>query len=224
MQPAQPRHPLSSRLYRSLATILIFGMALLVGGCANAPRFNTLNATNAPVQLTRVYIYSFLDVRESLIGKNMLRELEIQLGERFERNDVKVEQLWFLRSPLSRETSLNEEATRSTSIYVRSSTIRVPVAETIRSNVSAELAFSPRYRLTVFPAQSNASGAGTGYKIYWDLFDVTSNKLVWRTDSDVRNLNLLKVDEMPTERAKAIVDGIFHEFAKSGVKCKGDCF
>jgi hypothetical protein len=226
MESALPRHPHNhhgSCIRRGFAATLVMGAALLLGGCANAPRFNTVNASNAPIQLTSVYIYSFLDVRESLIGKNMLQELETQLGERFERNGVKVEQLWFSRSPLRREVSLNEEPARSGSIYTSSSTMRVPVAETIRSNASAEVAFSPRYRLTVFPALSRATGAGTGYKIYWDLFDVTTNKLVWRSDSDVHNLNMWKSDEMPKERAKAIVDGIFKEFAKSGLKCRADC-
>lgn len=223
MQPALPRKSRSSSTCRWFAIALMLGATFWLGGCANAPRFNTVNVANAPIQLTSVYIYSFLDVRESLIGRNMLRELEEQLGERFERNGVKVAQLWFSRSQLSREISLNEEPTRSTSIYGRSSSIRVPVAETIRSNASAEVVFSPRYRLTVFPAQSRATGTGTGYKIYWDLFDVTSNQLVWRSDSDVYNMNMLAADEVPKERAKAIVDGIFSEFAKSGFKCKSDC-
>lgn len=220
---SHPHHSRGARTRRGFTAALALGAALWLGGCANAPRFNTVNAANASIQLTSVYVYSFLDVRESLIGKNMLHELETQLGERFERNGVKAEQLWFSRSPLRREISLNEEPARSSSIYASSSTIRVPVAETIRSNAAAEVAFAPRYRLTVFPAQSRTTGGGAGYKIYWDLFDVTTNKLVWRSDSDVYNMNMWKADEMPKERAKAIVDGIFQEFAKSGLKCKADC-
>lgn len=201
----------------------LLGLALLLSGCVNTPRFNTVKSVSEPLQLTRLYVYVFLDIREELIGRQTLQALERQLAARFEANGVASAQLWFKQSPVGREVALGEQPGRG-SLYGSSSTVRVPVATVIRGNAQAEVDFAPRYRLTAFPAQTSGLGSGVGYTIYWDLVDTQSNRLVWRTDSSVSNTNWWKNDEWPEERAKAMVDGLFAEFARSGINCRASCF
>lgn len=186
--------------------------------CANAPTHHTVKPMEGDIRIERLYVYSFLDVREDLIGKKMLVELEAQLSERLEASGIKVRQLWFNRSSTRMQYSLNETPSQAASIYSQASSVRVPVGETIRDNAENETAFAPRYRLVAFPAQSRATGTGTGYTVHWDLIDVATGKLAWRSDSRVYNMNWWSSDELPKERAKVLVDGLLAEFQKTGVK------
>jgi hypothetical protein len=197
---------------------LVLGLlcALLIAGCANKPTFTSMPVLDVGVKLDKLYIYSFLDVRESSLGKKMLAQLESQLSEALKKERVDVRQLWYGRSKTAAEYALTEAPQFST-YGTSNSSVRVPVRETLVANRDEEAQFGAQHRLIVFPSQTRSTGTGAAYSIRWDIVDVTTGKVLWSTTSTTHNVNWASNDELPVERAKAIVEGIVVEMRRAGL-------
>ena len=188
--------------------ILVLGLS----GCATTsfrkppPPYSGANA------FQKVYVYSFVDIREKEIGPNFMLELERQFGDALTENGVANEQLWFMKSPSAAEYSLQQ-----TSTGFRQGTTRVPVIEVIAANQKAESAFGPSHRMIIFPASVTTMDGGPSYDFRWDIIDVKSGHMDWTATSSTSVTNWAKVDEDPVGRARLMVKGIVDEMKKAGV-------
>ena len=179
---------------------------LLLTGCAISPDFTGTTQPITSVQLDKLYIYSFLDVRANELGSTMMTEIERQLGEGLKVHGVESQQHWFERDPIASEFARSSYSSE-----------RVPVHEVIHNNAQQERAFGARYRLIAFPANTLAAGAWRHYDFNWVLEDSGTGQLVWSTTSRSKHMNWVKNDEDSAERAKVLVDAVLEEMASSGL-------
>lgn len=184
----------------------IAGVALLLMGCAITPDFTGTTQPTTTVQLDKLYIYSFLDVRANELGPTLMTEIERQLGDGLKAHGVESQQHWFERDPIAAEFARTSYASE-----------RVPVREVIYYNQRQERAFGARYRLIAFPANTLAAGAWRHYDFNWALEDSNTQQVIWSTTSRSKHLNWVKNDEDSAERAKVLVDALLQEMESSGL-------
>ena len=175
----------------------------LLAACAIKPSVQVSNASKSNRQLDKLYIYSFLDVRQSNLGDNYLTMFEMLLAEELSKRNVNSKQLWFNRSQTARHTAMIDTVTLANP-YQRSSTTQVPVRRTIVENLADETSFGARYRMTLFPK----SISNNAYAVHIDIEDVATGKLVWYATMNGRNLNWVMADEVPEQRARLTVQSI----------------
>lgn len=162
-------------------------------------------ANGLSIRGSKVYAYSFLDLRDAELGADMLSQIDAQLTQSLASANVAMKVLRFKDSEPGR------------SFATTSGGMSVPVRQTIDSNLSEEKAQGTDYRLVVFPSKITLSGAWKFYDIRWDLIDVRTGRAVWSSASQGKHLTMWKNDEDPEARAKVIVDGVVAEFKKSGL-------
>ncbi len=183
---------------------LLIGAVIAMAGCATNQFSGTRNVSpGASLSGARLQIYSFLDIRDVEFGPNMLAEVDRQLATALESASVTVQNLRFKSSDPGKYFSSTNSG------------MRIPVRETIESNLAAETSFSATHRLIVFPSKMTLSGLWKFYDVTWELYESKSGKLVWATTSHGKHMNAWKNDEDPEVRAKTIVDGILNEFRSS---------
>lgn len=190
-------------IYRRL---VIVALAAILVGCATN-EFKTISSTtNGPsIRGSKVYAYSFLDLRDSELGSTMLSQIDSQLAQSLASASVSLKVLRFKDSDIGRSYATTNGG------------MSIPVRQTIESNLSDEKAYGTEYRLVVFPSKITLSGAWKFYDIRWDLIDVKTGNRVWGSSSQGKHLTMWKNDEDPEGRAKVIVDGVIAEFKKSGL-------
>lgn len=175
----------------------------LLAACAIKPSVQVSNASQSNLQLDKLYIYSFLDVRQTNLGDNYLTMFEMLLAEELTKRNVNSKQLWFNRSQTARHTAMIDTVTLANP-YQRNSTTQVPVRRTIAENLADETSFGARYRMTLFPK----SISNNAYAVHIDIEDVATGKLVWYATMSGRNLNWVMADEVPEQRARLTVQSI----------------
>jgi hypothetical protein len=161
-----------------------------------------------------VYVYSFLDIREQLLGHDCLVRLNADLVDALKAlgADSKV------RSHKDVVGAPSYVATISAG-YRGGSSSRgtVPIVETIFANATDERATQARYRLIVLPSTFSTRGAWQFWTIRWTLVDVGSGRIIWSTTTEGRRLIWINVEEGGEVRAKGIVDKFAAEFHNSGI-------
>lgn len=190
-------------------------LILCLSGCATTSFRKPPSPYSGANAFEKVYVYSFVDIREKEIGANFMVELERTFGDALTKHGVTIEQLWFMKSPYASEYSLQQ-----TSTGFQKGTTRVPVVEVITANQKAESAFGPSHRMIIFPASFTAIDGGPAYDFRWDIYDVKSGNLDWTATSTTSVTNWAKADENPVERAQMMVKGIIDEMKKAGVLSK----
>jgi len=197
-------------LPRGLAAALL--AAALLTACAHAPRIQTTlrTADTASIRLDRVYVYSFLDVRDHELGQDFISQFDRQLREALQRDGVTSEVLWFKESPVAATYSLAPTGTRN------SSTTHIPIAEVIAANRKAESMFHPTHLLIVFPAQI-MTGNGISLTVRWDLVDKRLGKVVWQAKSTGYHIVFSNRNEMAEERARLLVGAFDKELHQDGL-------
>jgi hypothetical protein len=183
--------------------LFIAATASAMAGCATNS-FTSVSPAPAGLSLrnTKVYAYSFLDLRDPEFGPSMLDELDRQLTAAFEASAVTLKVLRFRDSEIGRSYALTNGG------------MAVPIRQTIESNAYREKALGNDYRIVIFPRRIAPAGAWKNYEIRWDLIDVRTDRVVWSSISEGRHLTLWKADEEPHERAKVIVDSVIKEMKK----------
>jgi hypothetical protein len=203
----------STRVTRTLESLFLATSIAVLAGCAMSPRFEAETpAYTSQKEVKSIYIYSFMDVRETEFGPQYLKEVEQQLGPALEKHGIRSQQLWFKRSPVAKEYSMADTPTAP----LRSSK-RVPIAEVIRENIPNEKAFGGTHALILFPSSVRATGSGALLTVRWDLYDGETHNLEWSTLSDSNHYNWIKNDEAPKERAALFVEGALQQMKKSGI-------
>ncbi len=201
----------SARLGRSAAAVLAaFFCASLLGllaGCTSA-RFSS-QPPLAPLQLDRVYVYSFLGYRQASLGAGFIGELHTQLNAAMIQHGVEVKQVWPGASESPATTSLRKQ-------QAPEGVVDIPVDRVLRENRADEQAFAPSYRLMVYP-NALSGNVGQNFSVIWDVVDARTGTRVWSTTSSVRTPNLLGTTEGSPERARVVIDGLIAEMTKSGL-------
>ena len=175
----------------------------ILAACATKPSVQVSNASQSDLRLEKLYIYSFLDVRQNALGNNYLTMFEMLLAEELAKRNVNSKQLWFNRSQTARHTAMVDTVTFA-SPYQRNSTTQVPVKRTIAENQAEESSFGARYRMTLFPKNI----ANNTYAIHIDIEDAITGKLVWYATMNGHNFNWVIADEVPEQRARLSVESI----------------
>ncbi len=187
-------------LQRVLCLVFLISMS----GCAtNSFSKTQLHIENTSLKETKLYIYSFLDVREEILGTKMLDELDRQLLTALKDAGVTVDLLRYKDSEAG--------------AYFAStiSAVPNPVRETVTRNWNNERKTGAQYRLTVEPFSVVRSGSWRHYEIRWSVMNATTGELIWSSQSSGKHINAVHHDEDPELRAKTIVDGVIQEMRAS---------
>lgn len=193
-------------MIRTARRTLLAAALLALAACAS----NTIVSTT-PIEAgtslkgSKVFIYSFLDLRETEFGPNMLGEVDKQLAAELGKSKVSTQVLRFKNSEPGRYFVLSNAG------------MTVPVKQVIDANAAAEAEAGTQYRLIIFPSNMRLQGAWKFYDIRWEVSEVKTGKRVWSTVSQGKHLTMWKADEDPAERAKTMVDAVVAEMRKGGV-------
>jgi hypothetical protein len=173
-------------------------MLLTMGGCATSVRFMKTTQLDAPITLSRLYVYSFLDLRTPELGPNLINELTLQLPARLAERGVATEQRWFRDDPLA-------------ATFARLGSSEIPIRRVIERNAADEQRFGSAYRLIAFPLRVNIL-SGLTYEFTWTLEDTQTNRILWSTTS-----HTAQEDGTSAENAKTLLDGLIAEMDRSGL-------
>ena len=186
--------------------VVALGLSAALAGCATH-QFTTTGpaAAGFSIRNTKVFAYSFLDLRDAEFGASMLAEVDKQLTQALAKSGVTVKVLRFKDSDVGHSFSAT------------SGGMTVPVRQTIESNAKEEQALRADYRLIIFPSKMTLSGAWKFYDIRWELIEVRTGTRVWSSVSQGKHLTMWKNDEDPEGRAKTIVEGAIGEMKKVGL-------
>ena len=189
-----------------LKHLLAAAWVVVLSACAANEFVQTkTHVDSLSIRNSKLFIYSFLDVRTGELGPSLLDEFDRQLTQQLSKSGVTVAILRFKDSEPGKQYSFT------------SSGMQIPVRDTIVQNASNERAMGSDFRLIIFPSQMTVSGAWRFYNVRWDLVETRTGKLVWSTSSRGKHMNAWKNDEDPETRAKTIVDGIVEEMRKSNL-------
>lgn len=194
----------------AVRALLQLAAVSVLAACATKPSIDVSNASASDFKLQQVYIYSFLDVRESNLGRNYLAQFERILDDELQKRQVRSKQLWFKKSGTALHTAMIDKAT-FTSLYVRQSTTEVPVKRTIAENMADEASFGANYRLILFP--KNISN--NTYEVHLDIEDTATGRLLWYATMKGGNFNWVIQDEVPEQRARLAVQSLIEALDKS---------
>lgn len=205
---AMPKRLLSwTSALRTVVACLLFA---IFAGCATS--FSTPKPFLGASPPSAVYIYSFLDLREGILGPKFLAEVREQVAHDFRSRGIRVKQLSFNDSPLRGQFALQANQ----SARGKSST-RVPINEVIAENRADEASFNTSHRLIIFPIEVIQSNAYSGFHVRWSLLDAKTNQLDWFTNSYTQHQKWFLGDENPIGRAKQFVEAAIAEMEKAGV-------
>ena len=159
-----------------------------------------------------LYIYSFLDVRERELNWKVITEIDRQLADALAASGVKSKVLHFKDATLGTNFSYGT-AQPSPGEEV---SFRIPVDETIKSNLADERELGARYRLIAFPARVDVSGPWREYQIRWTLSDCSTGNIIWTYVYEGRTMIWYSDSERAQSRAKSFVDAVIFGLSSGG--------
>lgn len=160
----------------------------------------------------KTYVYSFLDVRDDELGREVVGQFHRQLIETLQREGVTPTLKLFGDSNASAFYIPQPKIPNGRKVVDR-----VPVVETIMANRAAETAFGARYRLLVLPANFEMAGAWRFYTIRWILMDAEDNAILWRGDYKGKHLTMWRTNENAEGRGRKLMDGGIDLMRQGGV-------
>lgn len=185
---------------------LAFAAALAVlGACATAS-FETAAKPGTLPAITgaQVYVYSFLDIRNSDLGAAMVAAVNQQLVARLAERGVEAQVLTY------------SEATGKP-VAGWAGTVSVPIAQILAEHRDEETSFGADYRLIIMPASMNLYGANQSYQIRWSLVDAASDREMWMTTLRGDRTVWWSQNEDAEARAATFVNGVIAEMTGSGL-------
>jgi hypothetical protein len=157
-----------------------------------------------------LYIYSFLDVRETEFTPKVLDQFDAALTARL--GALKVSSKILRYNKIKQDQG--EFVANNTS--VGSDSRMIPVAQTIDRNLADERAAQARYRLIVFPANFETAGAWRFYEIRFILMDTADNRRAFEYVYKGKHMVMWKNSENADARSKKILDAAFVELQAKG--------
>jgi hypothetical protein len=172
----------------------------------SAPRASP-EQTAAPSQPSlvgsSVYIYSFLDFRQSQFSPQVLDQIDEQLEAALWARGTTSTVLRFKNTVVGSMYSQPKRRLFDPS----SESAQVPVDEVIGENEAAERSFHAKYRLVEFPDDFKESeGAGQRFTIRWVLVDCSTGEILLNHAYTGKELIWWSNGERSESRAKAIIE------------------
>jgi len=195
-----------------LRTSLLAGAAMLAAACSMPTRFEAqtrVSASEAPVRVESVYVYSFLDVREAQLGREFMKQFERILAEQLRARGVNSKQLWYGGVP--------DDSLQARPLASAPSSQRLPIAKVVADNAGAESAFNPSHRLLVTPAELSRAGSWIKALVRFDVVERASGKSLWTLRADTMHLHFATLDDGAEQRARQLVNGLIAEMQKAGM-------
>ena len=185
--------------------LLMLAVVAALGACATA-RFETAAkpGTLPAITGTQVYVYSFLDIRNSDLGAAMVAAVNQRLVARLGERGVEARVLTY------------SEATGKP-VAGWAGTVSVPIAQILAEHRDEETSFGAEYRLLIMPASMNLYGANQSYQIRWSLAEVASDREMWMTTLRGDRTVWWSQSEDAEARAATFVDGVIAEMTGSGL-------
>lgn len=149
----------------------------------------------------RLYVYDFLDIREKVYQSKVLDEIERQLMEWL---TPRVGAATILRSRQTPFVLKRDADSWQADISTEHEVDRVPVRQTIASNLSAEEQFGADHRLIIFPSSFTVSGVWRFYTIRFVLIREADQK-TWQYVYEGSHAVMLKEGERSKSRAEKII-------------------
>lgn len=190
--------------------VVLLPLLMAVNGCsAYTTSFSGTTRPGTPITLTRLYVYSFLDIRSEALGPQMMHEITRQLGERLESRGVATEQHRFQDDSLAASFTGGENSAV------------IPISRVVAGNAAAELGFGADYRLLAFPAWMELEYIDNKpwyiYTFRWTLEDARTGQVVWSTTSNSAHHKVQDRDKDAVGRAGEIVNRLIREMEISGL-------
>lgn len=189
--------------------ILVFIIVFLTSSCASPPEFKTGIQSRATSPINNIYMYSFLDLRVDIIGRNTLNLFEKYISHEFKTRGIPTELLSFNTANMG-DSALLEDGNG----------VEVPIGKVIKKNIGNEIAFSTDYRLIIFPSYVRTGTGIVSYQIRWDLVKAKTGERIWSANSWTSNTIWMSNDEVPERRAKVLIDGLFSQLEREGLVAK----
>jgi hypothetical protein len=189
-------------------------VAALAGGCTTT---NNVSSTLTPsassgdaVRIgSRVYVYSFIDVRVAELGPAFMQAFERMLAQQLLESGVESQQLWYGQAPV--RSLLEREGASSGST-------KLPVSEVVTANREKETKYGSRYRLVVIPSEISPAGTSVLVRTRWDLYDPKTNRSIWTGRADtIQTFWGANVNEGAEERAQKLVTAMVAEMKRVGL-------
>ncbi|NHZ34027.1 hypothetical protein [Massilia rubra] len=182
---------------------VVFALALSACASTEVPKAE-LAVPGFVLSGSSVYIYSFLDVRDSTFGQKLLAEFDAQFAAALKGAAVTSTVLRF------------RDSEHGGYFAPASGNVANQVMQTVTMNLANERKSGALQRLTIEPANVIITqGVRHNYDIKWSLSDASTGSLIWSTTTTGTHLNWGAIDENPRERAKSIVDEIIRQMQVS---------
>lgn len=189
--------------------VLIFIIAFLTASCASPPDFKTGLQSRETSPINNVYMYSFLDLRVDIIGRNTLDLFEKYISHEFKERGIATKLLSFNTANMGGSALLED-----------GNGVEVPIGKVIETNIDKEMAFSTDYRLIIFPSYVRTGTGIVSYQIRWDIVKTKSGERIWSANSWTSNTIWMSNDEIPEKKAKVLVNGLFSQLESEGLVTK----
>lgn len=181
---------------------LVFALTLSACATVEIPK-PELKVPGFVLSGSSVYIYSFLDMRESTFGPKLLAEFDTQFAAALKASAVTSTTLHF------------RDSEHGGYFAPASGAVASPVRQTVYMNLANERKFGAGQRLTVEPIKIFTQGAWHYYDIQWNLSDASTGKLIWTATSKGSHMNWVYGDENANERARKIVAEVIQQMQES---------
>jgi hypothetical protein len=194
---------------RRAVLIALFAAAMLAGGCAMQPKFDstvTDAAASPGARVTSLYVYSFLDLRESDLGSEFMKQFERILGDELRRHGVKSRQVWYARLPSDQLRPLTDSGMQ-----------RLPVAKVVADHARQETEFGATHRLVIVPTEIKHQGHWVFIDMRADVIDRATGNIVWTTHANARHTAFSSVNDNAEERARQLAGGLVEAMRKAGL-------
>lgn len=165
------------------------------------------------ISQANLYIYDFLDVREKAFQPKVLDEFERQLLAWLK---PRTKATAIIRSKQTPYIVNRDANTWQSDISSEHEVDRVPVAQAIGSNRSAEQAFGADYVLIMFPAAFTFSGSWRFYTIRFVVVRKADFRS-WQYFYEGSHLVMLKESERSQSRAQKIIEKLDAAMTTAGL-------
>jgi hypothetical protein len=205
----------TSTCARSINRLVVFIMLLGLQACA--PSWKRVTSPTPPITLSRVYVYSFLDLVTDDLGPRRIDAINRQLIAALESRGVATELHLFRDDPIGSGFARVQGAAPVQELGgLRTvSSERIPVSQVIAGNAANERRFGADYRLIVFPAEVSHSEWGRGYTFTWMLYETQTHRRVWDTWSRTSQVSIMRLNEYGL--AERLVNGLIQQMSTAGL-------
>lgn len=180
--------------------------AMALSACASLNYSSTENPTHVTLVGSQVYVYSFLDIRNSEFGTRMVRAANEQIVEGLGARGVQSEFITYHQTEAGMATTSE------------GGSMVIPIDQIVASRRAYEQQIGADFRLLVIPSQMLVNSAAHDFEVRWVLVDTSDNRTVWQ--STLRGSRTVWVggnDSDPENRARRFVEGLFVQMQQRGL-------